>query len=529
MTPCLSTILLSCQLSSPQGELTPPSISIDLEPDMFLVSSTPALRELVRSPPAGARVVLYLDDSSLARRGQLAEKWVGFLPQPVASWTMSGPGVRFEPKTQVLQLGKPDAAFPVDPIDLGGRFKAQVVIDLPSNGPGPGAPGDLIGPTVEIELDPEVRDVITLELNGICPQPSVQTETNHLVHVTRPTELIPEHLGERAVQEAWVILPREYENLRADRRFWPTIFVIPEYQPAGDVAARLAKLTRQRELSLILPEAIWVILDPIGLFGHHYFEDSALNGARRRALVEELIPWLDVRFRTVAQPEARLLLGEGAGGRAALGLLAGEPDTFGRAWAIAPDAVSFEHLGLVNLYRGENAFTDEAGGTWPACRTPLGPERELIHFTVRDEVERARVLGNQGQSGTNWDAWRAAFGMPGPGDAFPPWPFDPETGIIDPLTSVDWSERDLLILARRDPAVAECLRTRSRVLVGERDERYRELGVAALAGVLGIDPDLEESPIHVRTNTTNETISPLGRVNAYEEIIEYLKSRELMD
>ncbi len=521
--------MLCCQLSSPQGELAPPPISTDLEPDLFLVSSTPALKDLVSSPPVGARVVLYLDESGLERRGALARAWAGLLPQPVASWAMSGPGVRYEAKTDTLQLRQPDAAFPVDPIDLGGRFKAQVVIDLPGNGPGPGAPGDLIGPIVEVELDPGARDIITLELDEICPQPPMPNEANHLIHVTRPTELIPEHLGEQAVQDAWVVLPREYENLRADRRFWPTIYVIPEYQPAGDVAARLAKLTRQEELNSILPEAIWVILDPIGLFGHHYFEDSALNGARRSALVEELIPWLDVRFRTIAKPEARLLLGEGAGGRTALGLLAGKPDFFGRAWAIAPDAVSFEHLGTVDLYRGANAYTDETGQAWPSCRTPLGPERELIHVTVRDEVERARVLGNRGQSGTNWDAWRAAFGMPGPDDSFPPWPFDPETGIIDPLTAVDWSEKDLLLIARGNPAVAECLRTRSKVIVGERDERYRELGVAALARLLGIDPDLEESPIQIRANTTNETISPLGRVNAYEEIIEYLKSRELMD
>jgi hypothetical protein len=529
MIPCLCTILLCCQLTGPQDELVPPSTSIDLEPDLFLISSTPALAKLVQSPPEGARILLYLDETGWARDGNLAKEPAGFLPQPVASWAMSGPGVRFDPETDILQLEKPDASFPVDPMNLGGRFRAQVVIDLPANGSGPGAPGDLIGPVAEIELDPDVRNIITLELNRVLPQPPTQPEEDNLVRVTRPTDLVPRHLGEKALQHAWVVLPRDYHNLRADRRFWPTIYVIPEFQPPGDVAARLAKLTRRRELSLILPKAIWVILDPMGLYGHHYFEDSTLNGARRKALVEELIPWLDVRFRTVAKPEARLLMGEGAGGRAALGLLAGYPDIFGRAWAVAPDAVSFEHLGLLDLYRGENAFTDEAGQAWPARRSPLGPERELIHATVLEEVERARVLGLQGRSGTNWDAWRAAFGMPRPGEPFPPWPFDPETGKIDPLVSVDWSEQDLLIRARQDPAVAECLRTRARIIVGGRDEHYREQGVAALARLLGVDPDLKESPIHIQAETTNETISPLGRVRAYGEIIEYLKSRELMD
>ena len=65
--------------------------------------------------------------------------------------------------------------------------------------------------------------------------------------------------------------------------------------------------------------------------------------------------------------------------------------------------------------------------------------------------------------------------------------------------------------------------------VGGRDERYREEGVAALATLLGVDSELQESPVHIKPETTNETISPLGRVRAYEEIIEYLRTRELMD
>lgn len=525
-------MMLLSLLSGLHDDQEPPSApEVEVEQDLFLVSSPPALRDLIRTPPEGTRILLYLylAENGLAQGEELVDEPPSLQPQPVASWAMPGPGARFDAANEMLQLGQPDASFPVDPGALQGRFLAQVVVDLPGNESGPGAPGDVIGPVIEIELDSEVRDITTLELNRVRQRSPEQPPFKNCTAVRRPTELIPRQHGEIAVQNAWVVLPRDYDDLRAKRRFWPTIYVIPEFEPAEMVAARLAKLSRQRELNLILPKAIWVVLDPIGLYGHHYFEDSPLNGARRRALIEELIPWLDVRFRTIAEPDARLLMGEGAGGRAALGMLTGHPDTFGRAWAIAPDAVSFSHLGLLDLYRGENAFTDEQGLDWPARRSPLGSERELIHATVRDEIERARVLGVQGRSGTIWDARRAAFGVPRTNEPFPPWPFDPETGKIDPLTSVDWSERDLLLRAQRDPAIAECLRKQARIIVGGRDERYREEGVAALATLLGVDSELQESPVHIKPETTNETISPLGRVRAYEEIIEYLRTRELMD
>ena len=67
----------------------------------------------------------------------------------------------------------------------------------------------------------------------------------------------------------------------------------------------------------IAPVAVWIVLDPESPLGHHGFLDSPSNGKRATALVEELIPHLEERFRLVTRPEGRLVTGHSSGGWAA--------------------------------------------------------------------------------------------------------------------------------------------------------------------------------------------------------------------
>ncbi len=59
-------------------------------------------------------------------------------------------------------------------------------------------------------------------------------------------------------------------------------------------------------------DLVRVILDPDCGTGHHVFADSATNGPRGRALIEEFIPYLEKTFPLVADPRPaaeRSLLG----------------------------------------------------------------------------------------------------------------------------------------------------------------------------------------------------------------------------
>ena len=502
---------------------------IELTPqfDQIEIRIAPEVQGRLENAPEGARLVVFLDEAIEGVDPPMDGPSL-LRPQPVLSWALDGEHLaRLDGGTGLLAT-TPELAWPVEAQALDGPFRAQAVIHLPGNPAGPGSPGDLIGPVAEIVLDATAEDRIELRIDRLQ---SLEPAPTHpaVVAVDRPSKLLPAIDGRPTRHRAWVVLPEGYDDIQNPRRFWPVTYVIPDSEPAAEVALRIATLGEQPEIKRILPRCIWVVVDPIGAWGHHYHVDSETNGRRGTALVEELLPWLDVRFRTIAEPEARLLMGRGAGGRSALELLTRHPDHFGRCWSISPDAVGFDHIGLLDIYRDRNAYTEENGRERPAARTPLGSERDLIHARVRDEVMLAHVLDPAGRTGRAWDARRAAFGDNGARPSLPPLPFDHESGRIDLLISSDWSVNDLLSRVRRSPDLQDLLVERAVILVGERDEFFREQGVAALAEALGVDPTLPESPIHFMPEATAETVSAMGGVGAYDGISAYLEERGLQD
>ena len=107
---------------------------------------------------------------------------------------------------------------------------------------------------------------------------------------------------------------------------------------------------------------IRVILDPDCGTGHHVFADSATNGPRGKALVEELVPFIERTFPAIADPRARLLNGHSSGGWSSLWLQVTYPDFFGGTWSTSPDPVDFRDFQQINIYApGENMFKDSDG------------------------------------------------------------------------------------------------------------------------------------------------------------------------
>ena len=107
---------------------------------------------------------------------------------------------------------------------------------------------------------------------------------------------------------------------------------------------------------------IRVVLDPDCGTGHHVFADSATNGPRGAALIEEFIPYLERRFPLLADPRARLLNGHSSGGWSSLWLQVTYPDFFGGTWSTSPDPVDFRDFQRINIYAsGENMFRDRDG------------------------------------------------------------------------------------------------------------------------------------------------------------------------
>ena len=162
---------------------------------------------------------------------------------------------------------------------------------------------------------------------------------------------------------------------------------------------------------------IHVVLDPNCHHGHHVFADSANNGPYGKALIEELIPAIEKRFRAIPRPAARLLTGHSSGGWSSLWLQVTYPDFFGGVWSTAPDPVDFRDFQRIDLYRaGENMFADARGVPRPIARR--GTEPVLFYKPFSDmEV----VMGHGGQLAS----FEAVFSERGD-DGYPETPVGPQ-------------------------------------------------------------------------------------------------------
>jgi hypothetical protein len=104
------------------------------------------------------------------------------------------------------------------------------------------------------------------------------------------------------------------------------------------------------------PEMIYVLLDQSCALGTHEFANSANNGPWGDALVKELIPALERKYRMDAKPSGRLLQGHSSGGWAALWLQIAYPTIFGGTWPTAPDPADFRAFIPVDLTKDKNIY-----------------------------------------------------------------------------------------------------------------------------------------------------------------------------
>jgi hypothetical protein len=206
--------------------------------------------------------------------------------------------------------------------------------------------------------------------------------------------------------------------------------------------------------------------------GHHVFADSANNGPRGRALVEELIPALEREVRLTAAPTARFLSGVSSGGWSSLWLQVTYPDFFGGVWSIAPDPVDFRAFQVLSIYEpGINVYTDEQGEPRPIAR--MG-DRVMLWFEPYARMEW--VIGDGGQLGS----FEAVFSPRG-ANGRPARLFDRTTGVVDPAVAEAWKRYDIgMILAENWPRLAPTLSGKVNVFVGDQDNFYLERAVGLL-------------------------------------------------
>ncbi len=364
------------------------------------------------------------------------------------------------------------------------RYQVQAVVRVnrDTHKIGDGA-GNVYGPVVTADLDPKRDAVVALTVDSAAIDRPFQ-ETSRVKLVETPSPLLSAFHKRPIKHRAAVILPKGVEKGSAGPKR-PALYIIPGF--GGDHTMAFGFLGSPR--LAYANELVRIVLDPDCGTGHHVFADSANNGPRGQALVEEFIPYIEKTFPIVADPRARLLNGHSSGGWSSLWLQVAHPGFFGGVWSTAPDPVDFRDFQRINIYApGENMFRDRAGERRPIARRGGTPMLFFEPFSRMDDV-----IGWGGQLGS----FEAVFSPRG-ADGTPRKLWDRGTGRIDPETAKSWEAYDIRLVLERDWAVLEPqLRGKLHVITGGLDTFYLEGAVGLLQkslAKLGSDAQIEIVP-----------------------------------
>jgi hypothetical protein len=197
-------------------------------------------------------------------------------------------------------------------------------------------------------------------------------------------------------------------------------------------------------------------------FPDSYSVNSANNGPYGDAMIEEVIPFLEQRFRIIPKAYARLVEGASTGGWQSLALQLKHPDVFGGAWILQPDPIDFRKHLLVNIYADTNAFIVPTGPfSWAERPFRRTTEGQMV-WTMRELSRFEEVLGTRGRAGSQLTGWEAIFGPVG-SDGYPKPLWNKLTGTIDKDVAEYWREQgyDLREYAQRNwPTLGQRLANR---------------------------------------------------------------------
>ncbi len=356
-------------------------------------------------------------------------------------------------------------------------------------------PGNLYSKPQKIRIDPARNETIRIDLTERIPPFGEPKDTKYIKHIRIRSTLLSDFWGRPMELGSIVLLPEgfdEHPNARYPlvvyqghfTREWLTPVAFRSEAPTSDLKdytrtqAEYGYKFYQDWTSGRLPRMIIMTIQ----HANPYYDDSyAVNSANLGpygdAIVKELIPEIEKRFRGIGEPWARVLYGGSTGGWEALGQQIFYPDFFNGSWCNCPDPIDFRSYMLVNIYEDKNAFWLEG----PIGRAPRPARRELdghVTSTMEQMTRYELVLGTRGRSADQLDIWQAVFSPVGE-DGYPKKIWDERTGVIDHKVAEYWGDHyDLVHIMQRDwKTLGPKLAGKLRIQVGDLDNYYLDNAV----------------------------------------------------
>lgn len=365
------------------------------------------------------------------------------------------------------------------------------------------APGNLYSTAREIKFDPADQAPIALVLDQIIPPIKPPADTEWVKHERIQSRLLTQFWGRPMYLGAHVLLPKGWAEhpkarypLMINHGHFPSDFdgfraEAPDPKLAPDYSDRF-RLSGYNRLQQDLAHQLYKDWTSPGFprvlaieiqHATPYYDDSyAVNSANvgpyADAIQQELIPYLEKKYRALGTGWSRFVYGGSTGGWEALAVQVKYPDFYNGAFAACPDPIDFRAYGTVNIYEDRNAYTVDA----PFKQTPRIAMRDYLGrpTATLEEMNRLEwVLGANSRSGGQWDIWQAVF-SPAGADGYPKPIWDKRTGEIDRSVAEYWRENfDLVHIMQRDweKGLGEKLRGKIHLYVGDLDNYYLENAV----------------------------------------------------
>jgi enterochelin esterase-like enzyme len=361
------------------------------------------------------------------------------------------------------------------------------------------SPGNLYSTPRRIRIDPGADDAVSVTLDRVIPPMDPPRDTRYVKHVRIQSEKLTSFWGRPMHLGAVVLVPQGFDEHQEAR--YPVLYVQghftstfrgfretpPEPGLSGDerTEAEYGYRFYQDWTSGRLPRMLIVISQ----HANPYYDDSyGVNsenlGPYGDAIVEELTPYVEKKFRGIGEGWARVLMGGSTGGWIALAQQVFYPDFFNGAWCHCPDSVDFREYQMVDIYRNENAYWMDS--EWKKVpRVDRREENGDLTATMEDANRYELVLGENARSGGQWDIWQAVYGPVGQ-DGYPQPIWNKRTGAIDREVADYWKENyDLrAILERRWKTLGPKLVGKIHIKVGDVDHFYLERAVRLLEAFL---------------------------------------------
>ena len=332
------------------------------------------------------------------------------------------------------------------------------------------SPGNLLGDPVKVTFDPKSPAPIRLVANKAIPPIPLPADTDMVKRIRIQSAILTKWWGQPMFLGATVLLPKAYDTHPEIR--YPVNYIQDHFSLAAPGGFGRGGDFDRLWLADDTPRFIYVTLQhPSPYYDDSYGVNSENNGPYGDAIIKELVPAVEEKFRTIKEPWARMLSGGSTGGWIAAAHQVLYPDFYGGSFASCPDSVTFAYHQIVDIYRDANAYSVDKG--WmkverPNERRPDGN----IQSMMKDENWYELVVGDKSRSGGQWDIWEATYSPVGP-DGYPRRLWNKTTGEIDRSVAEQWKKYDLLqILQTNWATLGPKIANKLHVYVGDMDSYY---------------------------------------------------------